>query len=124
MPGVNWVLNIADASDALAAVVAEWNYRNLDEVPAFEVRCVALGNRLTIGEYKRSVASCVFGPCEDSDVSPSATASWLWPYSRIWLMSLSSGREHHHRVPLPRHPHSSGLPSAILLWYSQGKPQC
>lgn len=90
MPGVNWVLNIADASDALAAVVAEWNYRNLDEVPAFEVRCVALGNRLTIGEYARSVASCVFGPCEDADVSPSATASWLWPYSCFRLMSLSS----------------------------------
>lgn len=36
--GVNWVLNIADASDALSSVVAEWNYRNLDEVPAFAVR--------------------------------------------------------------------------------------
>lgn len=29
------MLNIADASDALSSVVAEWNYRNLDEVPAF-----------------------------------------------------------------------------------------
>jgi len=37
--GVNWVLNIADAADALEAVVAEWNYRNLDEVAAFDVRC-------------------------------------------------------------------------------------
>ncbi|GAB0494063.1 hypothetical protein MMPV_005353 [Pyropia vietnamensis] len=35
VPGVNWVLNIADASDALASVVREWNYRNLDDVPAF-----------------------------------------------------------------------------------------
>ncbi|OSX70073.1 hypothetical protein BU14_0930s0005 [Porphyra umbilicalis] len=34
--GVNWVLNIADAADALEAVVAEWNYRNLDEVAAFD----------------------------------------------------------------------------------------
>lgn len=37
VPRVNWVLNIADASDALSAVVAEWNYRNLDDVPAFAV---------------------------------------------------------------------------------------
>jgi len=35
------VLNIADAADALEAVVAEWNYRNLDEVAAFDVRCAS-----------------------------------------------------------------------------------